>query len=59
MANKHEKMFHITHYQRNIYQNYSEASHQSEWPSKNLQTINTGDDVEKREQFYTVTGNVN
>ena len=26
VANKHEKMFNITHYQRNTYQNYSEAS---------------------------------
>ena len=30
------------------------------WPSsKNLQTINTGDGVEKREPSYTVGGNVN
>ena len=34
-------------------------SHQSEWPSsKNLQTINAGEGVEKRE-FYTAGGNVN
>ena len=33
---------------------------QSEWPSsKNLQTINAGEGVEKREPFYTVSGNVN
>ena len=32
----------------------------SEWPlSKNLQTINVGDSVEKSESFYTVGGNVN
>ena len=32
----------------------------SEWPSKNLQTINAGeDDVEKRETLCTVGGNVN
>ena len=33
----------------------------SEWPSsKNLQTINAGEGVEKREQpSYTVGGNVN
>ena len=31
--------------------------HQSEWPSsKNLQTINTGDGVEKREQSCIVSG---
>ena len=30
------------------------------WPSsKNLQTINAGEEVEKREQSYTVGGNVN
>ena len=33
---------------------------QSEWPSsKSLQTINTGESVEKREHFCTVGGNVN
>ena len=33
---------------------------QSEWlPSKNLQTINAGDGVEKREPSYTVGGNAN
>ena len=32
----------------------------SEWPSlKNLQTVNAGDGVEKREPSYTVGGNVN
>ena len=31
-----------------------------EWPSsKNLQTINAGEGVEKREASYTVGGNVN
>ena len=36
------------------------TSHQSEWPSlKNLPTINTGEDVEKRESSCTVGGNVN
>ena len=35
-------------------------SHQSEWPSsKNLQTINAGEGVEKREPSCTVGGNVN
>ena len=35
-------------------------SHQSEWPSsKNLQTINAGEGVEKREASCTVGGNVN
>ena len=43
-------------------QNYNEVitSHQSEWPSsKNLQTINAGEGVEKREPSCTVGGNVN
>ena len=36
------------------------TSHQSEWPSsKNLQTINAGERVEKREPSYIVGGNVN
>ena len=34
--------------------------HRSEWPSsKNLQTINAGEGVEKREPSCTVGGNVN
>ena len=33
---------------------------QPEWPSsKSLQTIHAGADVEKREPYYTVGGNVN
>ena len=36
------------------------TSHQSEWPSsKNLETINAGEGVEKREHSCTVGGNVN
>ena len=36
------------------------TSHWSEWPSsKNLQTINAGEGVEKREPFCTVGGNIN
>ena len=35
------------------------TSHQSEWPSsKNLQTINAGENVEKKEPFSIVGGNV-
>ena len=30
-----------------------------EWPPGCLQTINAGEDVEKRETSYTVGGNVN
>ena len=40
-------------------QNYDEIiiSHTSELPlSKNLQTINAGEDVEKRETSYTIGG---
>ena len=32
---------------------------QSECPSKNLQTINTGEGLEKNEPFYSFGGNVN
>ena len=36
------------------------TSHWTEWPSsKNLQTMNAGEGVEKREPSYTVGGNVN
>ena len=58
----HEKMLNITNYWRNANQNYNEVitSHQSEWSSsKNLQTINAGEGVEKREPSCTVGGNVN
>ena len=38
---------------------WSITSHQSEWPSsKNLQTISSGEGVEKREPSCTVGGNV-
>ena len=36
------------------------TSHQSEWPSpKNLQAVNAGEGVKKREPSYTVGRNVN
>ena len=36
------------------------TSHKSGWPlSKSLPTVSAGEDVEKREPFYTVGGNVN
>ena len=36
------------------------SSHRSEWPSsKNLQTINAGEGLEKRELSYNIGGNVN
>ena len=59
---KQEKMLNITNYYRNVNQNYNEdiTSHWSEWPSsQNLQTINAGEDAEKREFSYTVGRNVN
>jgi len=35
------------------------TSHRLEWPSsKSLQTINAGEDVEKREHTCTIGGNV-
>ena len=38
---------------------WSITSHQLEWPSsKNLQTVNAGESVEKREPSYTVGGDV-
>ena len=57
-----EKMLNITNYQRNANQNYNEISPHTtlEWPSsKNLQTINSGEGVEKMEPSYTVGGNEN
>ena len=60
MANKHEKMLNIIHYQRNANQNHNDGtiSRQSEWLlSKNLQAINAREGVEKREPSYTVGGN--
>ena len=62
MANKHEKMLNITHYQRNANQNHNEISlHTGQnWPSsKSQETVNAGEDVEKREPSCTVGGDVN
>ena len=36
------------------------TSYQKEWPSsKNLETINTGKGVKKRQPFCTIGGNIN
>ena len=54
-------MLSITNYQRNANQNYSEVSPdngQNGHHGKSLQTINAGEDVEKREPSYTVGYNV-
>ena len=58
----HENILNITNYQRNANQNYYEVSphtSQNGHHQKNLQTINAGKGVEKREPYYTVGGNVN
>ena len=54
-------MLNIANYQRNANPNYNQVntSHWLEWPlSKSLQTINNGEDVDKREPSYTAGGNV-
>ena len=55
-------MLNVAHYQRNANQNYNKISPhvvQNDHHQKNLQTINAGDDAEKREPSFTVGGNVN
>ena len=60
MANKHEKMFNITHYQRNLNQDHNEVPfHSQNGCDPSLQAINAGEGVEKREPSYTVGGNAN
>ena len=54
-------MFNTTSYQRNANQNYNEiTSDQPEWPSsKNPQTVNAREGVERREPSCTDGGNEN
>ena len=55
-------MLNITDYQRNANQNHYEVpfhASQNGCYQKNLQTINAGEGVEKRELSYTVGGNAN
>ena len=55
-------MVNMTNHQRNANQNYNEVSphtSQNGHHQKNLQTINAGEGVEKREPSCTVGGNVN
>ena len=56
-------MFNAAHYERNANQNYNEvipSLQSSEWPSsRNLQTANAGEDLEKGEPSYRVGGDVN
>ena len=57
----HEEMFNIANRQRNENQNYNEVSpHTSKWSSsKNPQTTNAIQGVERREPSYPVGGKVN
>ena len=53
-------MLNITNYREMQVKTTSISSQQSEWPSfKNLQIINAGKGVQKREASYTIGGNVN
>ena len=54
-------MLNITNYQRNANQNYNEVSPHTDQNGhhQNLQTMNAGEGVEKREPSYTVGGNEN
>ena len=55
-------MLNMANHQRNANENHNEVSshiNQNDHHQKNLQTKNAGEDVEKREPFCTVGGNVN
>ena len=57
-----EKMLSTTKYQRNASQNYNEVSlhtgQNGHHQKKKLQTINSGEGMEKRETSYIIGGNV-
>ena len=54
-------MLNIIHYQGNANQNHNDVSSHAGQNGcyQSLQTINAGEDVEKREPSYTVGGNAN
>ena len=52
-------MFNITYYQRNANPNHNEVPLNASQVYINLQVINAGEDVEKREPSYTVGGKAN
>ena len=56
-----KKIHNITSYQRHVHRTHDISTHSSQngHHKKNLQTINAGEGVEKREPSYTVGGNVN
>ena len=57
----HEKMLHITNYQKNANKKHNEiiTSHQLGWPASKRLRTNAGEDEEKGEPSYTAGGNVN
>ena len=56
----HEKMFNITHFQRNEKQNHNEVpSHAGQIGPIRKFTINAGEGVEKKEPSSIVGGNAN
>ena len=61
-ANKHEKKLIITSHQRNANQNHNEMpshANQNGYHLKNQETTDAGEDMAKKEHFYTVGGSVN
>ena len=59
---KHEKMFNITHYQRNTNQNHNEVSFhfgQNGIHQKKLKRVSAGEDVQEMEPSDSVDENAN
>ena len=55
-------MLNIAHYERDANENYNKMSThsgQNGHHQKNLQTINAGEDVEKRDPSCTIGGDIN